>query len=86
VITAAAAIMVVVFLVFLAAPDVFLKLFGVGLASAIFLDATLVRMVLVPAVMQLLGDRNWWIADWLERILPELGVEPPAVGAAEGRP
>ena len=67
VITAAAAIMVVVFLAFLAAPDVFLKLFGIGLASAIFLDATVVRMVLVPAVMQLLGDRNWWIPDWLER-------------------
>ena len=78
VITAAAAIMVVVFLAFLAAPDVFLKLFGIGLASAIFLDATLVRMVLVPAVMQLLGDRNWWIPSWLERILPELEVEPAA--------
>ena len=70
VITAAAAIMVVVFLAFLAAPDVFLKLFGIGLASAIFLDATLVRMVLVPAVMQILGDRNWWIPNWLERTLP----------------
>src|SRR4051795_11091990 len=55
VITAAAAVMVVVFLAFLAAPDVFLKLFGIGLASAIFLDATLVRMVLAPAVMQILG-------------------------------
>ena len=76
VITAAAAIMVVVFLAFLAAPDVFLKLFGIGLASAIFLDATVVRMVLVPAVMQLLGSRNWWIPDWLERILPRLDVEP----------
>ena len=75
VITAAAAIMVVVFLAFLAAPDVFLKLFGIGLASAIFLDATLVRMVLVPSVMQLLGDRNWWIPTWLERILPRLDVE-----------
>ncbi|MGH2985377.1 MAG: MMPL family transporter, partial [Solirubrobacterales bacterium] len=67
VITAAAAIMVVVFLAFLAAPDVFLKLFGIGLAAAIFLDATVVRMVLVPAVMQLLGRRNWWIPNWLER-------------------
>jgi RND superfamily putative drug exporter len=86
VITAAAAIMVVVFLAFLAAPDVFLKLFGIGLASAIFLDATVVRMVLVPAVMQLLGERNWWIPDWLERILPRLDVERLAVGAAEGRP
>jgi putative drug exporter of the RND superfamily len=82
VITAAAAIMVVVFLAFLAAPDVFLKLFGIGLASAIFLDATVVRMVLVPAVMQLLGKRNWWIPDWLERILPRLDVERVAVGTA----
>jgi putative drug exporter of the RND superfamily len=86
VITAAAAIMVVVFLAFLAAPDVFLKLFGIGLASAIFLDATVVRMVLVPAVMQLLGSRNWWIPNWLERILPRLDVERVAVGAAQGRP
>jgi RND superfamily putative drug exporter len=83
VITAAAAIMVVVFLAFLAAPDAFLKLFGIGLASAIFLDATLVRMVLVPAVMQLLGDRNWWIPSWLERILPRLDVEPAALRPAE---
>jgi RND superfamily putative drug exporter len=75
VITAAAAIMVVVFLAFLAAPDAFLKLFGIGLASAIFLDATLVRMVLVPAVMQILGKANWWIPGWLEKILPRLDVE-----------
>jgi RND superfamily putative drug exporter len=84
VITAAAAIMVVVFLAFLAAPDVFLKLFGIGLASAIFLDATVVRMVLVPAVMELLGSRNWWIPDWLERMLPRLDVERVALGQAEG--
>jgi RND superfamily putative drug exporter len=86
VITAAAAIMVVVFLAFLAAPDVFLKLFGIGLASAIFLDATVVRMVLVPAVMQLLGSRNWWIPNWLERILPRLDTERIAVGTADARP
>ena len=87
VITAAAAIMVVVFLAFIAAPDVFLKLFGIGLAVAIFLDATLVRMVLVPAVMQLLDSRNWWIPDWLERALPSIDVEAagPEV-ATEGRP
>src|SRR5262249_61278875 len=81
VITAAAAIMVVVFLAFLAAQDVFLKLFGIGLASAILLDATVVRMILVPAVMQLLGKWNWWIPDWLERLLPRLDVERAAVGA-----
>jgi putative drug exporter of the RND superfamily len=85
VITAAAAIMVVVFLAFVASPEVFLKLFGIGLAAAIFLDATVIRMVLVPAVMQLLGARNWWIPDWLERILPRLDVERAAtVGAESG--
>ena len=85
VITAAAAIMVVVFLAFVASPEVFLKLFGIGLAAAIFLDATVVRMVLVPAVMQLLGKRNWWIPTWLERRLPRLDVESVGVGTAEGR-
>jgi RND superfamily putative drug exporter len=86
VITAAAAIMVVVFLAFVASPEVFLKLFGIGLASAIFLDATLVRMVLVPAVMQLLGARNWWIPNWLERTLPRIEVDRGAPDVAEGRP
>jgi RND superfamily putative drug exporter len=76
--------MVVVFLAFIAAPDTFLKLFGIGLAVAIFLDATLVRLVLVPAVMQLLGDRNWWIPSWLEKILPRIDVERP-VGAEGSR-
>jgi putative drug exporter of the RND superfamily len=85
VITAAAAIMVVVFLSFVTSNEVFLKLFGIGLASAVFLDATVVRMVLVPAVMQLLGKWNWWIPNWLERSLPRLDVERGvAVGAAEG--
>jgi RND superfamily putative drug exporter len=83
VITAAAAIMVVVFLAFVASPEVFLKLFGIGLAAAIFLDATLVRMVLVPAVMQLLGARNWWIPEWLERVLPRIDVEREAPVATE---
>jgi len=86
VITAAAAIMVVVFLAFLAAPDTFLKLFGIGLAAAIFLDATVVRMVLVPAVMQLLGARNWWIPSWLERVLPRIDVERSGAVGAEARP
>jgi RND superfamily putative drug exporter len=85
VITAAAAIMVVVFLSFVTSQEVFLKLFGIGLAAAIFLDATVVRMVLVPAVMQLLGKWNWWIPNWLERILPRLDVERVALGTAESR-
>jgi RND superfamily putative drug exporter len=59
---------------------VFLKVFGIGLATSIFVDATIVRMILVPAVMQLLGARNWWIPGWLEKILPDLEMEkaPPA--------
>ena len=86
VITAAAAIMVVVFLAFVTAQDTFLKLFGIGLATAIFLDATVVRMVLVPATMQILGKWNWWIPDWLDRRLPRLDTEHVPAGAAESRP
>ena len=86
VITAAASIMVVVFLAFLATPDTFLKLIGIGLAAAIFLDATVVRMVLVPAVMAILGKRNWWVPAWLERILPTLDVEHVGTARAESRP
>jgi putative drug exporter of the RND superfamily len=79
VITAAAAIMVVVFGAFLLEDDRIIKLFGVGLATAVFLDATVVRMLLVPATMALLGERNWWIPSWLDRLLPRLNVEGPAV-------
>ena len=75
VITAAAAIMVFVFGAFLLENDRTFKLFGVGLASAILLDATIVRMLLVPATMELLGDRNWWLPRWLDRILPNIDVE-----------
>ncbi len=82
VITAAAAIMVMVFGTFILEPDRVVKLMGVGLASAILLDATIVRMLLVPATMELLGDRNWWLPRWLDRILPNLDVE----GHAEALP
>jgi RND superfamily putative drug exporter len=75
VITAAAAIMVTVFLAFVPSPVVFLKMIGVGMAAAIFIDATLVRMVLVPATMELLGDRNWWLPGWLARRLPNVHIE-----------
>jgi RND superfamily putative drug exporter len=89
VITAAAAIMVCVFISFALGSDRSIKLFGLGLASAIFLDATLVRMVLVPATMELLGDINWWLPRWLGRVLPVVHVdaaEPPVpVAAAGGR-
>jgi putative drug exporter of the RND superfamily len=78
VITAAAAIMIVVFGSFLFEPDRIFKLFGLGLAVAVLLDATVVRLLLVPATMELLGDRNWWLPRWLDRILPTIHVEGPA--------
>ncbi|HEV2757531.1 MAG TPA: MMPL family transporter [Actinomycetota bacterium] len=76
VITAAAAIMVTVFLSFVFGFDErSIKLFGLGLAVAIFVDATIVRMVLVPATMELLGDANWWFPKWLDRLVPRIAVE-----------
>jgi len=76
VITAAALIMVTVFASFVTGSEPMLKLFGLGLAVAIFIDATVVRMVLVPSTMELLGDRNWWFPKWLDRVIPRLHVEP----------
>jgi putative drug exporter of the RND superfamily len=75
VITAAALIMVTVFGSFILGDSTTIKLFGLGLATAILVDATIVRMVLVPATMELLGDRNWWFPRWLDRIIPRLHVE-----------
>jgi len=75
VITAAALIMVCVFSAFILGDDRQLKLFGLGLASAVFIDATVVRMLLVPATMELLGARNWWLPGWLDRLLPKINVE-----------
>jgi RND superfamily putative drug exporter len=75
VITAAAAIMVVVFGAFLLEDARVIKLFGVGLGFAVLVDATIVRMLLVPATMELLGSRNWWIPAWLDRILPRVSFE-----------
>ncbi len=75
VITAAALIMVCVFSAFVLGDNRSLKLFGLGLASAVLVDATVVRMVLVPATMELLGDRNWWLPKWLDKLLPHINVE-----------
>jgi RND superfamily putative drug exporter len=75
VITAAAAIMVAVFLAFVTSGMVFLQLLGIGMATAILVDATIVRMLLVPALMQLVGSANWWIPAWLDRALPRLAPE-----------
>jgi RND superfamily putative drug exporter len=69
--------MVAVFGAFAFSADANLKLIGIGLAAAILVDATIVRMVLVPSVMQLLGDRTWWNPAWLDRILPRIAVEAP---------
>jgi RND superfamily putative drug exporter len=76
VITAAAAIMVTVFASFMIGEDRIIKLFGLGLASAVLIDAVIIRSVLVPAVMQLFGKRAWYFPEWLGRILPRLAVEP----------
>jgi len=75
VITAAAAIMVAVFLGFASEVDVTVKMLGIGMATAILLDATVVRMVLVPATMSMLGRWNWWLPAWLDRVLPGVSVE-----------
>ncbi len=76
--------MIAVFSSFALADDVVLKLMGIGLATAILVDATIVRMVLVPSIMQLLGRANWWLPGWMARLLPAAPVaEPrPAPGRA----
>ena len=84
VITAAAAIMVTVFGAFILGDDVLMKVTGLGLATAVLVDATIVRMVLVPSTMELLGDRNWWIPRWLDRLLPHVEVEGEAQAALAG--
>ncbi len=75
VITAAAAIMVLVFLAFVLEGRRPIGEFGLGLAAAILLDALLLRTILVPATMQLLGNRNWWLPAWLDRLLPHVKVD-----------
>ncbi|TMK62562.1 MAG: hypothetical protein E6G60_09120 [Actinobacteria bacterium] len=74
VITSAAAIMICVFGSFVFGDEYSLRLFGLGLAVAVFVDATIVRLVLVPATMELLGDWNWWIPRWLDRLLPQVHI------------
>ncbi|MEQ1872517.1 MAG: MMPL family transporter [Ilumatobacteraceae bacterium] len=91
VITAAALIMVCVFSAFALGDDRSLKLFGLGLAIAVAIDATIVRMFLVPATMELLGNRNWWIPKWIDKLLPKIDVEgyhheTAPLGTAEKKP
>ncbi|MGY0536578.1 MMPL family transporter [Nocardioides sp. YJ-D4] len=85
-ITAAALIMVAVFSGFVLGSDPVVKMMGVGLATAIFLDATVVRLMLVPATMKLLGNANWWLPQWLDRLLPELDSAPVEEPVEVGSP
>ncbi len=75
VITSAALIMISVFLGFVLSDDPTTKMMGLGLATAIFVDATVVRMILVPATMKLMGDANWWLPAWLDRLLPNIDID-----------
>jgi RND superfamily putative drug exporter len=84
VITSAALIMAAVFLSFVANSSPAVKMFGLGLATAIALDATIVRMLVVPASMALMGRANWWLPGWLDRFLPQLTVE--GIGQPHGAP
>ncbi|MBO3750370.1 MMPL family transporter [Streptosporangiaceae bacterium NEAU-GS5] len=83
VITSAAAIMVAVFTGFALDPDVTVKTMGIGMGAAVLIDATVVRMVLVPATMALLGKANWWLPRWLDRLLPHVHVEAPPLPERE---
>jgi RND superfamily putative drug exporter len=67
--------MMSVFLAFVLGDNPTIKMFGIGLAAAVFVDATIVRMVLVPATMRLFGDAGWWLPRWLDRVLPHLDIE-----------
>ena len=75
VISAAAGIMVAVFLAFTLSSDVVVKMVGLGLAVAVLLDATVIRLALVPATMSLLGELNWWLPRWLARLLPHVDID-----------
>jgi uncharacterized membrane protein YdfJ with MMPL/SSD domain len=86
VITSAAVVMVAVFSTFATLSVVSMKQLGVGLAVAILLDATIVRGVLLPAVMGLLGERNWYLPRWLDRVLPEVSHEPQPTGVVAAEP
>lgn len=81
VINSAAVIMISVFLAFVLSGDRVIAMFGIALAAAVALDAFVLRTLLVPALMHLLGRANWWLPDWLDRRLPRISIESPAPGA-----
>jgi len=84
-ISAAAAIMICVFGGFVLSAERALQIFGLGLAVAVFVDATVVRLLLVPATMELLGDRNWWLPGFLDRRLPRVQIEAAPAAPADAR-
>jgi len=85
VITTAAAIMIVVFTSFVLNPDPTVKMLAIGMAFAVLIDASLVRMCLVPAIMSLLGSHAWWLPRWLEPIVPKIQLEESAPQPTEGQ-
>ena len=82
VISAAAAIMICVFLSFMLPSERTIKEFGFGLAIAVFLDAIVVRCIMLPAVLELLGPRTWWLPKWIDRRLPHINIEGSSARAA----
>jgi putative drug exporter of the RND superfamily len=86
IITAAALIMIAVFGGFVLGDERAIKIFGIGLATAVFLDAFLLRTILVPSLMHVIGDRNWYLPKWLDRYTPRVSFEPPDEVIAEGEP
>ncbi len=75
--------MISVFLAFVTNPSPTVKMIGLGMAAAVFIDATIVRMMLVPATMELAGKINWWCPAWLDRILPHIEIDRPDAVTAE---
>ena len=73
--------MILVFASFALGDDRIIKLFGIGLASAVFFDAVIIRCLLVPALMEIFGRRAWWLPAWLDRRLPRLAIEAAATSA-----
>ena len=86
VITAAALIMISVFLAFVTNPSPIIKMLGFGMAVAVFVDATIVRMLVVPSAMRLFGSAGWWLPSWLDRILPHLSIDGPSPSAVQSAP
>ena len=75
--------MTAVFGAFILDDQIFLKIIGIGMAAAVIIDATVIRLVLVPSTMELLGDKNWWMPKWLDRIIPNLDIEGTHAAAPE---